>query len=370
MSVNLTVGASTFIGNVASGGQALAPGFGNFAYGGAVSFNIQDGLSGALSFSNSTFTSNQAIGEGATDGELGPGFGGPGSGGAIFAGSALTVTSCTFIGNQALFEPTLKQMESIFGPAHRDTLGCRRNLAIALLASGKIAEALAIQKANVKLSDSSLSPQHPESLSSRQALADAFLAAARFTSAESLMRESLPWATKTFGQEDLRTARMTATLGTALLKQQRWADAQVALKQCLDLREKIEPDDWSTFDTRSLLGDCLLGQARFAEAEPLIFGGYEGMKAREAKIPVFSKQRLGDAAERILRLFKAWGKPEKAAEWSRKIAHASEAQIDLPADVFTPRRAAQGSMRPQWVTWHGHRFLRSLAPRKDFVGHR
>ncbi len=102
LSVFLTVDGSTFTGNVASGGQDLAPGFGNFSYGGAVSFNIVSGLSGSLSFSNSTFISNLAVGGGATDGELGPGFAGPGSGGAIFAGSPLSVTNCTFIGNQAI----------------------------------------------------------------------------------------------------------------------------------------------------------------------------------------------------------------------------------------------------------------------------
>ena len=80
LSVFLTVDGCTFTSNVVSGGQDLAPGFGNFSYGGAVSFNIAFGTSGSLGFSNSTFVDNQAIGEGATDGDLGPGFGGPGSG--------------------------------------------------------------------------------------------------------------------------------------------------------------------------------------------------------------------------------------------------------------------------------------------------
>ena len=102
LSVFLTVDGCTFTGNVVSGGQDLAPGFGNFSYGGAVSFNVAFGTSGSLSFNNSTFVGNQAIGEGATDGENGPGFGGPASGGAIFAGSPLTVTGCTFIGNEAI----------------------------------------------------------------------------------------------------------------------------------------------------------------------------------------------------------------------------------------------------------------------------
>ena len=152
-----------------------------------------------------------------------------------------------------------------------------------------------------------------------------------------MIRDSLPRAAKRFGPEDSRTAGMFATLGSALLKQQKWAEAQTDLKQCLALREKAQPDDWSTFYTRSLLGDCLLGQTNFAEAEPLIVGGYEGMKAREAKIPVLSKHCMSEAAERITRLFKAWGKPEKAAEWTKKFGHANPAQFELPVDVFAPR---------------------------------
>ena len=53
LNVNLTVGASSFASNVASGGQGLAPGFANFAYGGAVSWNMFDALGGSASFSGS-----------------------------------------------------------------------------------------------------------------------------------------------------------------------------------------------------------------------------------------------------------------------------------------------------------------------------
>ena len=173
-------------------------------------------------------------------------------------------------------------------------------------------------------------------LAARQDLADAYLAAGSFALAESVIRDSLPRAAKQFGPEDSRTVGMIATLGSALLSQQKWAEAQSVLKQCLALRERVQPDDWSMFYARSLLGDCLLGQTKFAEAEPFVVGGYEGMKAREDKIPVLSKHRLREAVERVIRLYKAWGRPEKAAEWTKKISHASPAQVELPADVFAP----------------------------------
>ncbi len=63
----------------------------------------------------------------------------------------------------------------------------------------------------------------------------------------------------------------------------------------------------------------LLGQKKYAEAEPLLVQGYEGMKAREAKIPPQSKKRLTEAAERIVQLYDAWGKPDQAAEWRKRL---------------------------------------------------
>jgi hypothetical protein len=79
----------------------------------------------------------------------------------------------------------------------------------------------------------------------------------------------------------------------------------------------------------SQLGGSLLRQGRYAEAEPLIIAGYEGMKARAAKIPGPGKHRLREAGERVIRLYEALGKPDQAAAWKAKLG-----MPDLPADLF------------------------------------
>jgi hypothetical protein len=79
----------------------------------------------------------------------------------------------------------------------------------------------------------------------------------------------------------------------------------------------------------SLLGGALLGQGRYAEAEPLLAAGYEGLKAREAKIPAYLKFYLDEEAERVVRLYEEWGKPEQAAAWKARLG-----MPDLPAEVF------------------------------------
>lgn len=53
------------------------------------------------------------------------------------------------------------------------------------------------------------------------------------------------------------------------------------LRESLAIREKTQPDAWTTFDSKSLLGGALLGQKKVADAEPLLLAGYEGMKKRE-----------------------------------------------------------------------------------------
>ena len=78
------------------------------------------------------------------------------------------------------------------------------------------------------------------------------------------------------------------------------------------------------------LGDRLMRQRKFAEAEPLIVSGYEGMKAREARISMEYKYRLTEAGEGAFRLYEDWGKPEKADEWRARVAKPSTAPRKQP----------------------------------------
>jgi hypothetical protein len=63
----------------------------------------------------------------------------------------------------------------------------------------------------------------------------------------------------------------------------------------------------------------LLGQKKYAEAEPLLIQGYHGLKERESNLPKGSRTPLKDAGEPLVRLYEVWGKPEKAAEWRQKL---------------------------------------------------
>jgi WD40 repeat protein len=139
------------------------------------------------------------------------------------------------------------------------------------------------------------------------------------------LRSFLEQARTQFGADDPRTAAALAELGLNLLRQNKHADAEKTLRDCLTLRQKNEPDAWATFNTQSMLGEALLGQKHYGDAEPLLRAGYEGVKQHQAEIPPPVRSvRLTEALQRLVRLYDAWGKPDEAARWQKALEEAKE----------------------------------------------
>ena len=105
------------------------------------------------------------------------------------------------------------------------------------------------------------------------------------------------------------------------------------LREGLAIREKLQPDAWTTFNTQSLLGGALLGRKQYAEAGPLLLDGYRGMKERAASIPPQGAFRISGALERLVNLYEARGDASEAAAWRSKLEAARAA---------TPRAGAGG----------------------------
>lgn len=112
-------------------------------------------------------------------------------------------------------------------------------------------------------------------------------------------------------------------VGLTLLKLRQYDKAEPLLRECHAIREKKLPDHWLLFNAKSLLGGALLGQKKFAEAEPLLVQGYEGMTQREAKIPSSVRAiRLSEAVGRLVSFYEtraAEGDAEQAAQWKAEL---------------------------------------------------
>jgi tetratricopeptide (TPR) repeat protein/tRNA A-37 threonylcarbamoyl transferase component Bud32 len=232
-----------------------------------------------------------------------------------------------------LYEETLKLMRARLGPDHPETLIIMNNLASTYRFVGRLSEAVPLFEETLKLNKARLGLEHPSTLSTMNNLASAYRAAGRLSEAVPLFEETLRLNKARLGPEHPNTLNTMNNLVGAYLDASRWADAERTAHEWLGLRATKPPGDWWRYRTMSLLGAALAGQKKYAEAEPLLLRGYEGLNARAATIPAQRRNSLAEAASRIVGFYAAWGKPGEAAAWRAKL-HPPPA--DLPADVFAP----------------------------------
>jgi tetratricopeptide (TPR) repeat protein len=193
------------------------------------------------------------------------------------------------------------------------------SLARAYQDAGKLNQALPLYALTLEKRKAKLGPDHPQTLQSMTSLAWVHGQAKRYGEAELLYKEAIALARGKFPAGSLEVASPLDGLGYCLLQTGTPAEAVPLLREALAIRAKKAPDAWTTFYTQSMLGDALLGQKKYAEAEPLLLAGYEGMKQREAKIPASGKVRLTEALERLVQLYEATGQKDKADVWRKKL---------------------------------------------------
>ena len=162
------------------------------------------------------------------------------------------------------------------------------------------------------------------SVMAAEAARDADAAQARRLKAISFLRARLQ-------ADDPELAGALAEFTFTLLGNGKFPEAEPTARECLTIFEKKLPDDWRTFNARSMLGGSLLGQKKYAEAEPLLLSGYEGLKQREDKIahasnpleawrfPEESQPWLKEAVRRLVQLYEETGRPDQAAQWKKTL---------------------------------------------------
>jgi serine/threonine protein kinase/tetratricopeptide (TPR) repeat protein len=212
------------------------------------------------------------------------------------------------------------------GAYHPDTIYTLDNLGQAYLAAGEQEKALAMfQQAAAGLEK--LDFTHPEVGSILANLCDCLEQREQFDRADAWRQKWLAAVKRKDGSELAAYARDMVEQAEDILRRGTLSRAEAILRECETILHEKEPGAWTTFRAQSLLGIVLLKQEKYAAAEPLLVQGYDGLKARRAQIPpLFARQRVGEAGQRVVRLYEAWGRTEKAAEWRTKLISAGEAK--------------------------------------------
>ncbi len=216
------------------------------------------------------------------------------------------------------------------GPGNFDTLVARNNLGLAYRDAGRLSEALGLFESALRRLEIRPGGSHPLTLECRNNLAAAYESLGRYREAEELERGTLARHRKGVKAGSPVLAPDLSALARNLLHQQRWSDAEPLLRECV----AILPEG----RTRRLVLLRLAEHARRVTpvAAPLRRGRTgardrlrgDGL-ATSRQSPCQQRSRLREAAERVVRLYEAWNKPQDAAAWKSKVG-----MPDLPAQVI------------------------------------
>jgi serine/threonine protein kinase/tetratricopeptide (TPR) repeat protein len=130
--------------------------------------------------------------------------------------------------------------------------------------------------------------------------------------AESLFREIIEIDRKNLGDIHPYVAGDMRSLAGVLMSKGDHIAAEEYLRQGLAIQRKTFPEKhWQIATTKLFIGSCLVEQRRFREAESLLL---EALPIIQENFGPPHRRTLA-AIQDIIKLYEAWGKPEKAAEY-------------------------------------------------------
>jgi tetratricopeptide (TPR) repeat protein len=162
-----------------------------------------------------------------------------------------------------------------------------------------------------------LGAAHPDVARSRYALAGLLRAKGDAAGALEECRQVVVQRGRSLPDSHPMISATLLVMGLALLDLRRPRDAEPALRESLEIRRASLPaGHWLSASSESALGACLTAERRFGEAEGLLLRARSSLdSALGAGHP-----RTVEARRRLVSLYEAWGRPEKAAAW-RTSAH-------------------------------------------------
>jgi len=225
---------------------------------------------------------------------------------------------------EGLQRQTLQMQRKLLGNQNEQVAETLDSLAAMLWTKRLLDEAEALAREALTMRRKLFGKEHPSVAMSLNNLGNVVRDQRKLVEAEDIHREALAMRRKLLGQEHPLVAISLFNLADVLCDEGKLAEAEPLVRECLSIRERRIPDQWRVFSTRSLLGGILLARRQYAEAEPLLVSGYEGMRQREEKISADGKMHPREALERLVQLYEATGQPEKAAEYKQKLGRVED----------------------------------------------
>ena len=201
----------------------------------------------------------------------------------------------------------------LFGDAHDQVISPELNLAVTLQWMERYAEAEPLLVASHSAAQRVLGDAHARTDIARAELAFLYLLTGRTATAEPLLRESLEHRRSSLGSQHVATSDVLLGLSVVAAAGGRGNEAELLAREAAPAYAAAGAD-WQHALAGAVLGNALLAQGRYAEAEPLLFDGYRRLRARFPN----GLSYLSWVRGRLAVLYEATGRSERAAQLRRR----------------------------------------------------
>jgi tetratricopeptide (TPR) repeat protein len=158
--------------------------------------------------------------------------------------------------------------------------------------------------------------EHKRSLDARSGLADVIMEQGDLSAAEAMHTDILETRRRVLGDKHRHTIRSLRSLALVLMKREKFSEAEKLMREAVRLAKIMHSEEsLYRFLYSKDFGRSLLANEKYDEAEAHLMHAYEGYKAKLGDEHTFTQ----DTVELLIDLYKAWGKPDQAAEYRAKL---------------------------------------------------
>ena len=188
-----------------------------------------------------------------------------------------------------------------------------------------MAEAVVLAREALQISQRVLGPEHRRTLLAEHNLVDALDKSGNTCEAAQLHSENVEAQLRAIHEVSRGLASATLTLTLRLVDTGDCDAGESLLQNSLKLGElTLQDNDWRLGAIKSVLGECLTTLGRYEEAGPLVVESYPVIRAEYGD----GHAETRNALQRIIRLYEAWGKPDKAAEYRALLPETPDTDLE------------------------------------------
>ncbi len=216
---------------------------------------------------------------------------------------------------EAMMREAVELERRVYGDGHPDVATGLHNLAVALRRQDKLDEAESLYRQALEIRREVLGGDHPHLAFTCNNLAELLAARGRFEEAERLCREALEIRERVLPEAHPDVAGSLFVLGLIEVSRGDAAAAEPALRRAMEIWQKrVAPGHSKLVRVQCELGRCLVDLQDYQEAESMLLGALESLEGAERADPGLR----GRALQYVVELYRAWGRPEKAAEYAAR----------------------------------------------------